>query len=648
MYGKKIPTKLLQKIRLASVRFNDGGSGSFVSPNGLVLTNHHVAMGQLQKLSNSKNDYVKNGFYAKNQKEEIKCPDLELNILVSLENVTEKVTAAYKNKTDLHEIKDLKKEIIAKIEDESQKKTKLRSDVIELYEGGEFWLYRYKKYTDIRLVFAPEIQAAAFGGDLDNFQYPRFCLDFTFFRVYENGKPIVSKDYLKWNSNGPQKEELLFVSGHPGSTDRDKTLQQIVYMRDHYFPETLKIIESKLKLLREFSQKGKDEARIAKNDILGLENSYKALNGEYSSLKDKDFYQKIIEKENNLKADFSKNANLSSEFGDPWKKISDIIDLQIQHKKEIFYYRLSGSIANYGLGIIRYAIEIQKPSEKRYEEFRDSSLDSWKHKFLGKVPIYKNKEMIVLKHSIEQSIANLGKDDKFVKAILQNKTPEKIVQELISKTQLDSPEFRKSLLESKPEEILQNKDPLLQWIIQLEPLFREKRDWIEKEIETPLSIEGGKLAKIKFAMYGKSTYPDATFTLRLAYGKMKGYSVEGFQFPPFTTYHGLLDRAYSFQGEPFQLSEKIQKNISKINLQVPLNFVSTHDITGGNSGSPVINSKGELVGLIFDGNAYSHSTTYIYSDEKARSVSVHSAGIIESLKNIYRAKNLVQELENQK
>lgn len=648
-YNFKITDKWLKNAQLASVRFNDGGSGAFISSQGLVITNHHVAMGQLQKMSSKKNDYVKDGFFANKLSDEIKCPDLELNVLISMEDVTKQVVSASASGDSDKAKNEKRKEEIAKIEKASNEKTKLRSDVVELYDGGEYWLYRYKKYTDVRLVMAPELQAASFGGDPDNFNYPRFALDMAFFRVYENNKPIESKHFFKWSKEGAKEDELVFVFGHPGSTERQKTMSQIHYQKDYSFPEYVKILKHKLKLFREYSEKGKEEKRRAKDYVLGMENSLKAIEGELSGLKDKKILASMQEKEEKLKAIIAEKQELKKEYGEVWSRIESTQNKLIAKHKE-FYYRSVGNtrLVNAGLKLVRYATETQKPNEKRYEEYRDSNLESLKFRLLSPAPIYADIEEMALKNTMQLAIENLGKEDEFVKTALDKTTPEALAKKLITETKLGDIAYRKELLAGGISTIQKSNDPIIQWIIKLDPLLRKDRDWYDDEIESVQAIEGHKLSALKFKVFGKSMYPDATFTLRMSYGQVKGFTDDTtIEVPYKTTFYGLFDRAESFNHkEPFKLSTKILENKSSLQMNKPINFITTNDIVGGNSGSPVVNRKGEYVGLIFDGNSYSHILSYAYTDNKARAVSVHSEGILEALRSIYKMENLVKEITN--
>lgn len=648
-YGIRLSKKVLENLQLSSVRFNDGGSGSFVSPKGLVITNHHVAMGQLQKMSTQKNNYVKNGYYAKFKKRELKCPDLELNVLVSYENVTEKVTSSLKQNEPYNEKLKKIKSKIATIEKESYDKYNLRSDVVKLYHGGEYWLYRYKKYTDIRLVMAPELQAASFGGDNDNFNYPRFALDYAFFRVYENGKPIKNKHFLKFSDKQLNEGELVLVSGHPGSTKRNKTLAQLKFMRNVSLPMYLDFLSKQKKVLEDYSQKGKENTRRVKGRIIGIENSQKALRGQLESLNDPQNFNILKNKEKSLKSKLETNDQLKKKYGNSWKNIRIAYKKLEKNYQKIFYERINGSrLANIATTIVSYVKELEKPNEERYEEFRDSNLKSLEHRLFSKAPIYKDLETLVLAHSLKESRQHLDKSNKFITKALQSKTIDELTKDLIQKTKLNRVSFRKKLIKGGMKNLKNSKDPLIQWALVVEPFLRENRDWYEKNIESVVTIESGKISKLKFKLYGKSSYPDATFTLRLSYGKVASYKVGDFHIPYKTTFYGLFDRAVSFsQKKPYNISERIGSRKNRIDLSTPLNFVTTNDITGGNSGSPVVDKSGKFVGIIFDGNCYSFILDYIFTENKARAVSVHSDAILESLKSVYSMYNLLNELKNQ-
>jgi len=637
----------LDHIRLASVRFNDGGSGSFVSPNGLVITNHHVAFGQLQKVSTPEKDYVKDGFHAKTQAEELKCPDLELNVLVSMENVTSRVQGAVKPGMTEKQALDARKAEQAKIQKESLDKTGFRSDVVSLYQGGEYWLYRYKKYTDVRLVFAPEQQMAFFGGDPDNFTFPRYDLDFAIMRVYENGQPVQSKDYLKWNSKGAIDGDLVFVSGHPGSTERGLTMAQLMLDRDLIYPTRIARYKRQLEALRAYAKRGPEQARQAAEEIFGFENSLKAVTGEFNGM-DKALFDKKAKEESDLRGKVTANAEWRSQYGDAWDAIAAATKKQSEiFKLQQFRTISSGSnLASLARQIVVYVAEIKKPDAQRLNGYHDSQLEELKFYLFSPAPIYPEFEEAMLAFSLQYSLDELGPNDPWVKTVLNGKTPAEVASEVIRGTKLADPAVRKSLVEGGEAAVNASTDPLIVLARKVDPFFRELRKQYEDNVESVVTAASEKIAKARFAIYGKSVYPDATFTLRLAYGAVKGYPMNGTKAPSKTTFYGLYDRSASFNNQPpFNLTPRFVERRDKIDLSTPLNFVMSADIIGGNSGSPVVNRNGEFVGLIFDGNIESLTGNFVYLEETNRAVAVYSAAIIEALRKVYDAPALANELE---
>ncbi len=649
-YNFTITKEWLDHVRLASVRFNDGGSGSFVSPTGLVLTNHHVALGQLQKVSTPQKNYAADGFYARSQGEEMKCPDLELNVLVSMEEVTGRVQGAAKPGMSDKAAFDARKVEIAKIERESTQSTGLRSDVITLYSGGEYWLYRYKKYTDVRLVFAPEQQTAFFGGDPDNFTYPRYDLDMALFRVYENNKPVDSKNYLKWNSKGAQAGELVFVSGNPGSTERLTTMAELEEQRDYQLPLTLARLKRLLGVLRNYSAQGPEQARQAAGNIFNLENSLKALTGEYNGLLDKNLMAKKKKEEEEFRRLLAGKPDLDKLYGSAWNEIAAAGQKEIGRRKQLEFRNIQGSrIFQTALTILQYVAEVKKPDGERLDGYHDSQLESLRFYLFSPAPLYPDLAQAMMIDGLKESIEELGSDDPFVKAVLDGKTPEAVAKEVITGSKLADPAARKRLLEGGEAAVAASRDPAIELARKVDPFVRENTKWTEENVQSVVTAAGEKIGKARFAIYGKATYPDATFTLRLSYGTVAGYPMNGTQAPPMTTYYGLYDRAYSFGLKPpFDLPKRLMEKRASIDLSTPLNFVSTCDIIGGNSGSPVINRNGEIVGLIFDGNIESLVGNYVYNEENNRAVSVHSAAMSEALRKIYDAGPLADELEGVK
>jgi len=646
-YGFTPAQGWIEHVRLSSVRFEDGGSGSFVSPHGLALTNHHVALGQLQKVSTPQKDYVKDGFYARTAAEELKCPDLELNVLVSMENVTGRVQGAVKKGMGEEQALKARKAEIAKIEKESQDSTGRRSDVVTLYQGGEYWLYRYKKYTDVRLVFAPEQQIAFYGGDPDNFTYPRYDLDMALFRVYENDKAVEPKNYLKWNAQGAADGELVFVSGHPGSTSRLDTMAQIALQRDYILPLRLKILKRRLEVARRYAVLGTEQNRQATRQIFGLENSLKAFTGMYQGLLDKNLIAKKRKDENDFRALVAGKPEWQQEFGGAWDAIAAAEKKYLELLKPRRFYSPNWSrLTEMALTIVQYVAEIKKPNGERLDGYHDSQLDSLKFRLFSPAPVYPQFEEALLAGNLQMALEELGPNDPFIKAILSGRAPADVAKEAISGSKLTDAAFRKSLAEGGEAAVRAASDPLINLARKIDPFDRQMTKKYEAEVESIETTAGEKIGKARFAVYGKNEYPDATFTLRLTYGKVKGYPMNGTLAPPKTTFYGLYDRAYSFGGQPpFNLPPRYLERKERLDLSTPLDFVSTCDIIGGNSGSPVINRKAELVGLIFDGNIESLVGDFVYNGENNRAVAVHSGAMLEALRKLYDAGALADELE---
>lgn len=642
------PTKAwLDHVRLSSVRFNDGGSGSFVSPNGLVLTNHHVAADELQKISTPQHNYFDLGFYAATPAEEIKSPDLEINVLESMENVTARVEAAVKaGMTDTQAL-HARQAAMAAIEKESLQKTGLRSDVVTLYHGAEYWLYRYKKYTDVRLVFAPEQQAAFFGGNDDNFTYPRYDLDMALFRVYENGKPIHSSDFLHWNSHGAADGELVFVSGNPGTTDRELTLSQLETERDYTLPDLLTTIRALLQTINTYAALGSQQALQAAELSLEVANDDKALGGELSGLQNPRIMADKSKSENSLRSAVQKNAELEKKDGGAWQAIAMAQQKLRPRAKELYFRSLWPTFADTAVEIVRYTEQLQKPDADRLPGYHDAQLSSLRFQLLSPAPVYLALQQRLLTTVLGVAQQNLGASDAFVRAAFNGAaTPAAAAAAALANTKLTDPAVRKALLDGGLAAVQASQDPLIAFARRVEPVQRETTEWFRNEIQSVERQAGEQLGLARFAIYGKSTYPDATFTLRLSYGTVKGYPMNGTVAPYETTFYGLYNRADGFNNKPpFNLPDRYRKAVSVLNLATPFNFVNTCDIVGGNSGSPVINRNGELVGLIFDGNIESLVGTYVYDESNNRAVAVHPGAMMEALRKLYHADALVNELE---
>jgi len=635
----------LDHLRLSSVRLNDGGSGSFVSPHGLLLTNHHVALGQLQKNSSAEHDYVRDGFYAATPQEEMKSPDLEVNVLVATENVTDRVNAAVKSAKNPEEEFAKRKAVLADIERESTEKTGLRSDVVTLYAGGEYWLYRYKKYTDVRLVFAVEQQTAFYGGDPDNFTYPRYDLDMALFRVYENGKPIDSKDYLKWNPKGAGDGELVFVSGNPGGTERLVTYAYLVSLRDDTLSYIIESLKNRIAVLKEYSARGPEQSRQATTLIFGLENSRKALEGRRDGLQDKNLMEKKRKEDEEFRARVNANPEWKKDYASAWTMEEEALEKARPRIKQQFFRSTDSQLSALAIQIVTYIAEIRKPDGERLPGFHDSQLDSLKQRLFSPAPIYPEMEIARMTGALELDLRELGPDDAFLKAVLAGRTPKDAANQLITGTKVADPAFRKSLIEGGQAAVDASTDPMIVMARRVDPIRREQIKWFEDNVQSISQRAGELLGKARFAVYGKDTYPDATFTLRLSYGQVLGYPMNGTDAPYKTTFYGLYDRAASFDYKvPFDLPKRYVDGKDKLDLTTPFNFVTTNDIIGGNSGSPVVDRNGDIVGLIFDGNIESLVGDFVYDSYQNRAVAVHTGGMTEALKKLYGAQKLVDEL----
>ena len=645
-----VPTQAwLDHLRLASVRLNDGGSGSFVSPDGLLLTNHHVARGQLQKNSTAEHDYLANGFYATTPDQEMKSPDLEVDVLESMEDVTAKVDASAKGIADEKAALKARDAAIAAIEKESTDKTSLRSDVITLYNGGEYWLYRYKKYTDVRLVFAPEQQAAFFGGDPDNFTYPRYDLDMAIFRVYENGKPIHSDNYLKWNVKGSADGDLIFIPGNPGSTQRQDTMSQLTLERETVEPVAIAYLKHRIEVAQQYATQGPEQARQVGTLIFGLQNSLKVYEGRDEALNDKSVIAKKQAEEDDFRAKVTANPEWKREYGSTWETISAAVNKERPIIPGNIYRRTDSRLMGLALQIVQYVAEVKKPDGERLPAFHEAGLESLRFQLLSPAPIVPATEKLYMASALTQGGEKLGKDDTYVQAILQGGNPETVANTLVDGTKLADPAVRKALIEGGEAAIAASTDPMIVVARRLDPIVRERNRKIRDEIESVLDPAEEKLGKARFLVYGKDAYPDATFTLRISYGTVKGYPMNGTIAPPVTTFYGLYDRSASFGNKaPFDLAKHFADGQNKLNLATPIDFVATGDIIGGNSGSPVVDRNGELVGLIFDGNIESLAGDFVYEGERNRAVAVHSAGMIEALRKLYDAGALADELEGKR
>jgi hypothetical protein len=675
----------LLHLQRSSLRTNHG-SASFVSPDGLVMTNHHVGAGSLQELSTKDRNLLDTGFYARTPGEELKCPASEFDMLVSIEDVTDRVNAAVGSAADSATAERQRRAAMNTIEKESFDATGLRSDVVTLYNGGLYHLYRYKKYTDVRLVFAPEQGIAFFGGDADNFEYPRYDLDICFFRVYEDGKPAKTPQFLKWNPASLAAGDLVFVSGNPGHTDRLKTVRHLEFIRDCTLPSWLDMVRRREVLLMSYCQRSAQNSQEANEMLLGCQNGRKARLGGLAGLQD----PAIMNLKRAEEKAFRKAAKAS-----PHAAECDAAFVTIDKSLAAFrpirteYEMLEGAQAFHctlftiARTLVRLAEENEKPNADRLRELRESNLDSLRQSLFSEAPIYPNLEIALLADSLSMYLErtgecaaarndkpvektksskspeeraaelirkNLEEEERFggrqlVEKVMAGKSPERRAAELVRGTKLADVAVRRQLAEGGRSAIEASHDPMILLARLVDEPARQVRTIYEQQVEEPQRAAYGKLANIRFALFGKECYPDATFTLRLSIGTIKGYDQDGRQLPVWTDFAGLYRTAEEHRfAFPFNLAKVWLDRKGRLKLDTPLNFLCTNDIIGGNSGSPVVNRAGELVGIAFDGNIESLVWDYIFSEEQGRSIAVHGSAILESLRKVYAAAPLADEL----
>ena len=648
-YGFDLTAPWLDHLMQASVRFNSGGSGSFVSGDGLVITNHHVGADSLQKMGSKEHNYLRDGFYAKTAADEVKCNDLELNVLQSIEDVTTRVNAAIPAGVTGNDAALARRKIFAEIEKESKDKTGLRSDVVTLYQGGAYHLYRFKRYTDIRLVFAPEAQAAFYGGDPDNFEFPRYDLDICLFRVYENDQPVKPQHFLKWSDKGAADNELVFVSGHPGRTSRLLTVPELAYLRDNRIPYTLALLKRREVLLTAWSGRSQENARRAREDVFGIQNSRKVYDGELSALQDAAFFGAKVTAENAFKKLLASRPDGSDALA-AYNRIAAaqtaIADIALRQR--LLDGATGFSTDSFGLArnLLRAGDERTKPNGERLPEYSDAKRDSFEQQLFSDKPIYPDLEIVLLGDSLTALTEQLGINDPVVQTALAGKSPRARAAELINGTHVRDVAFRHKLYDGGAAAVAAAKDPLIELARAIDAESRSLRKIVEAQTEIKQQAQA-TIGKARFAIEGSSNYPDATFTLRLSYGTVKGYEENGETVAAMTTFAGLYQRsADQLDKPPFDLPPRWVAKKAALNLSVPFNFVSTNDIIGGNSGSPIVNKAGEFVGIIFDGNIQSLSADFGYEDVQSRALSVHSAGILEALKKVYEVPALAGELVN--
>jgi hypothetical protein len=647
LYGFRPSQEWLDKARLAAVRLAQGCSAAFVSPHGLVQTNHHCAEHCIEQLSSESKNLIAAGFYAKEEKDEPQCPALEINQLIGISDVTTRVHEALAGKEG-PAFAEAKRAVNAAIAAECTRgEAALRCDVIELYDGGVYNLYRYKRYQDVRLVFAPEQAIAFFGGDPDNFEFPRYDFDVSYLRVYEGGKPLdTGANFFRYAAADVKAGDLTFTVGNPGSTERLDTVAELENDRDTALPRALFRLSELRGQLTEFSDRGPEQARIATGELFGVENSLKALKGRFEALVDPALIAAKAKAESELRAKVDADPALKAEAGAAWDTIRKT--LKAWHPKSERYSYLEGrqgfstQLFKYALSLVRAPEEKAKPEAKRLPEFTDANFPGLRQSLLADEPIYPELEKLTLTFSLTKLREALGPDDPFVRKVLGSKTPAALAAELVDGTKLASLELRKQLLEGGAKAVEASNDPMIALARLVDPDFRAIRKDYEENAGAPLNRAHTAIARARFKLYGTSIYPDATFTMRVSFGTVRGYKQDGKEIPPFTFIRGLFERATG--APPFKLPDTWLAAKPALNMDQPMNFVTDNDIIGGNSGSPVINKGGEVVGLIFDGNIQSLGGDFGFDPAVNRAVAVNVGALREGLAKVYHADRLVAEL----
>ena len=644
-YGLKLDQKWLDRVQAASVRLTTGCSASLVSKSGLVFTNHHCVVECVQDLSSDKRDFVKDGYLTATREEERTCPGMQAEILMSITDVTKDVLGATAGKSGQSFVQARDGAMAAAEQAGCAGGGTVRCQVISLYRGGQYKLYKYRKYSDVRLVFAPEFATAFFGGDPDNFNFPRYNLDIGFVRLYENGKPAVTPQHLTWVSRAPHEGEPTFVSGNPGSTNRLMTVSQLETLRDLTIPVgQLQRSELRGRLIR-FSEEGPEQKRVATDPLFGVENSFKVYFGQQFALNDKAFMDAKRVQEAELKAKVAGDAKLAADIGDPW---GDIAKAQQAYANNYLRYRqIEGGagyskLYDYAKTLVRAAQERGKPSAERLPEYAETRLPLQEKQLLDAKPVDMALEETYLGFWLSKTREYLTPDDAAVKTLLGKESPEGLAKRAVANSKLGDPAARKALWDGGLAAIQASDDPMIQLVLRNDPAARAVRKAWETEVQGPTDAAAERVARAKFAAYGDAVYPDATFSLRLSYGKVAGWTYRGTAVPSTTNFAGLYERATG--AEPYELAPRWIAAKDKVNPSTVYNFVTTNDIIGGNSGSPVVNAKAEVLGAAFDGNIHSLGGAFGYDGAINRTVVVATSAATEALDKVYGRTALVKEL----
>ena len=646
-YDVEIDADWLRSAQLTTVRLENGCTGSFASPDGLVLTNNHCVWGCIRNLSSAEHNLSDEGFMAASREQELRCPGQQVSVLIGLDDVTSKVADATHSLEDA-EANEARKAALTDLETACEEAAdgELKCEAVSLYNGGQYFIYKYKRYDDVRLVFAPEVDIAAFGGDPDNFNFPRWCLDMSFLRAYEDGKPASTPNYLRWRQGGPKAAEPVFISGHPGSTDRLLTMSQLKMQRDVLLPLwLLRYSELRGRMLA-WQNTSEEAARTVQQRIAGIENSIKVRRNQLKALHNDAMLAEKEAQERQLRAALAADPELNAAYGDAWNLIDAAIDTHRNFYEEHLFIEsaaaFNSELFDYARTIVRGTAERKLPNNERIRAYTDAALPQVEQGLSAKRPIDKEYEKLSLTFTLEKMREWLGPDSQFVHSILGRESPEGLAAKLVEGSRLEDPEFRKALWDGGVAAVSASEDPMIQLAVAIDPDARALRERFENEVEAPLIRGEEMIADARFEIYGSDTYPDATFTLRITYGAVEGWEEKGELVDPFTSTSRLFERTTGQR--PFMLPNSWQAARETLDPDTPFNFVATTDITGGNSGSPIVAADGNLVGLAFDGNIHSIAGDYWFDPETNRTVGVNTAIMLEALKTVYGADHLVDEL----
>ncbi|WP_082175794.1 S46 family peptidase [Archangium gephyra] len=645
-HGFEPSQQWLDSLRLSSVRLAGGCSASFVSPDGLVMTNHHCIRSCVQDLSSPQRDYLATGFFAKELKDELRCPKVEANQLQAMTDVTARLQAATKGLSGAAFNTALKAEM-STIESECATGPEVRCDVVTLFHGGKYQLYRYRRFQDVRLAFAPEFSMAAFGGDADNFNFPRYGFDAAFLRVWDaHGQPLKTEHYLPWAKEGAKEGDLVFVSGHPGATQRQLTVAELEFQRDVAMPFALLYLAERRGMMREYASTSPERFRTTRAKLRSVENGLKALRGRHQALAEPSLLADKRKAEADLRAKVEADPKLKATTAGAWEAIARALDtyrpLLVEYRLKEDGYGFSSELFELAQRLVRAADELPKPNPERLREYTEGQVPALRMGLLREAPIPAELEVLSLTFGFNKLRETLGADDPFVKTVLGREAPEELARALVKGTKLFDVKVRKQLLEGGKAAVEASKDPMILLARRVDAQAREVRKRYEDTVEPVLKKNGELLAQARLAAYGTTGYPDATFTLRLNYGTVKGWEEGGRQVPPLTTFAGAYERHTG--KEPFRLPDSWMKARGQVPGETPFNVATTNDIIGGNSGSPMVDREGRVVGLIFDGNLHSLGGEYAYVPETNRAVAVHGEGLLRALEHIYGAGRLVKEL----